>query len=120
MVDQAKNKAIDEKSSNMLCKPQKLKIRNQNKIVIGNVNINSLPNRFEQLKDIIIRYIDILILTETKHDDTFPTASFLVNGFSELYIFDRYRNGTRIMIYIMEDPFLELSYRKCKSLLFRT
>lgn len=93
MVDQAKDKAIDEKPSNMLFKPQKLKIRNQNKIVIGNVNIKSLPNRFEQLKDIIIRYIDILVLTETKLDDTFPTASFLVNGFSELYIFDRYRNG---------------------------
>lgn len=92
MVDQAKDKAIDKKSSNMLFKPQKLKIRNQNKIVIGNVNIKSLPNR-KILKDIIIRYIDILVLTETKLDDTFPTASFLVNGFSELYIFDRYRNG---------------------------
>ena len=29
------------------------RIRNLNKIVIGNLNINSLPNKFEQLKDIV-------------------------------------------------------------------
>ena len=70
-------------SPNLLFEIKKLRIRNPNKIIIGNLNINSLPNKFEQLKDIVMQHIDILVLTETKLDDTFPTAQFLVNSFSE-------------------------------------
>ena len=44
--------------------------------MIGNLNIKSLPNKFEQVKDIVMQYIVILVLTETKLDDTFPTAQF--------------------------------------------
>ena len=72
---------------------KKLRIRNPNKIIIGNLNINSLPNKFEQLKDIVMLHIDIFVLTETRLDDIFPTAQFLVNGFSEPYRLDRNRNG---------------------------
>ena len=58
-------------------------------MIIGNLNINSFSNTFEQMKDIVMQHIDILVLTETKLDDTFPTAQFLVNGFSEPYRLDR-------------------------------
>ena len=58
-------------------------------MIIGNLNINSFSNKFEQMKDIVMQHIDILVLTETKLDDTFPTAQFLVNGFSEPYRLDR-------------------------------
>ena len=68
-------------SPNLLFEIKKLRIRNSNKIIIGNLNINSLPNKFEQLKDIVMQHIDILVLTETELDDTFATAKFLVNGF---------------------------------------
>ena len=60
-----------------------MKILFPNKNIIGNLNINSFPNKFEQLKYIVMQHINILVLTETKLDDTFPTAQFLVNGFSE-------------------------------------
>ena len=39
------------------------------------------PNKFKQIKDIVMQCIDILVLTKTKLDDTFPTAELLVNGF---------------------------------------
>ena len=121
-----------------LTKIKKLRIRNSNKIIIGNLNVNSLPNKFEQLKDIVMQHIDILVLTETKLDDTFPTAQFLVNGFSEPYRRDRNRKGGGVMVYIREDIsrsklldkhvfpfdmeglFVELNFRKCKWLLFGT
>ena len=83
LVNQASNKSIIEISPNLLFEIKKLMIRNPNKIIIGNLNINSLPNKFEQLTDIVIQPIDILVLTETKLDDTFPTVQFLVNDFSE-------------------------------------
>ena len=81
LVIQASNKSINVSSPNLLFEIKKLRIRNPNKIIIGYLNINSLPNEFEQLKDIVMQYIDILVLTETNLDDTFPTAQFLVNGF---------------------------------------
>ena len=83
LVNQASNKSINVTSPNLWFEIKKLWIRNQNKIIIGNLNINSLLNKFEQLKDIFMQHIDILVLTETKLDDTFPTEQYLVNGFSE-------------------------------------
>ena len=76
LVNQANNKSINETSPDLLFEIKKLRIRNPNKIIIGNFNINSLPNKFEQLKDIVMQNIDILVLTGTKLGDTFPTASF--------------------------------------------
>ena len=54
LVNQPSNKSIDETSPNLLFEIKKLKIRKPNKIIIGNLNINSLPNTFEQLKDILV------------------------------------------------------------------
>ena len=38
------------------------------KVVIGNLNINSLSNKFEHLKATFINRVEILVLTETKLD----------------------------------------------------
>ena len=48
---------------------KKLTIKNLGKIIIGNLNVNSLVNKFEELKFIVKDNVDILILTETKLDD---------------------------------------------------
>ena len=85
LANQASNKSIHVSSPNLLFEIKKLRIRNPNKIIIRNSNINPLPNKFEQMKDIVMQHIGILVLTETKLDDTFPTAQILVNGFSEPY-----------------------------------
>ena len=50
-----------------------------------------------------MQHIDILALTETNLEDTFPTVQFIVNGFSEPYRLDRNRKGGRVMVYIRED-----------------
>ena len=44
-----------------------------------------------------MQHTDILDLIEAKIDNTFPTAQFLVNGFSEPYRLDRNRNGGGVM-----------------------
>ena len=82
----------------MFLEIKKLRIKNPNKIIIGNLNINSLPSKSEQLKGIVMQYIDILVLTETKLYDTFPVAQFLVNGFSGPYKLDKNRNGRKVAI----------------------
>ena len=36
----------------------------------------------------VAQYVDILMLSETKLDSTFPSTQFLVNGFSVLHRLD--------------------------------
>ena len=96
LVNQTSNKSINLTSPNLLFEIKKLSIRNPNKIIIGNLNINLLPNKFEQLKDIVMQHSDILVLIETKLNDTFPTVQFLVNGISEPYRLERNRKGERL------------------------
>ena len=48
LVNQANKKSTDETSLNLLFEVKKLRIRNPNKIIIVNLNINSLPNKFEK------------------------------------------------------------------------
>ena len=55
--------SINETSPDLLLEIKKLRIRNPNKIIIKNLNKNSLPNKFEQLKDFVMQHTDILVLT---------------------------------------------------------
>ena len=45
-------------------------------------NINFLPKKVDQLEEVVFKYLDIVVITETKLNDTCPTSQFLVNGFS--------------------------------------
>ena len=74
-----------------------------NKLIFGNLNINSLPNKFDQLKTLIQGKIDILVVTETKLDATFPDEEFMMEGYSKPYRMDRNRDGGGIIIYVRED-----------------
>ena len=51
-----------------------MKENSPNKIIVGHLNINSLRNKLEALQFIINRNLDIIILSETKLDDSFPSA----------------------------------------------
>ena len=106
-----------------------------NRLIIGNVNINSISNKFNQLKLFVQDKVDILIATETKLGSTFPTSHFVIDCDNEPYRFDRNRNRGGVLIYIREDIpskplaghklthdtegiFVELILRKKKWLLF--
>ena len=73
-----------------------LKLRNINRILCAQININSIRNKFNQL-------IDILVITETKLNDSFPEAQFLFEGYTMPYRLDRSEHGGRIMIFVRED-----------------
>ena len=47
--------------------------------------------------------IDILVITETKADLTFPLNQFAIHGYSKPYRFDRNRNGGGVFLYVRED-----------------
>ena len=51
--------------------------------VTGNINVKLFLSKFEQLKELGIKHIDALVITETKLDVTFPTSYYLMEGFTE-------------------------------------
>ena len=114
---------------------RKIRVKNVNKVIIGTLNINSLAPKFEQLREVIGKNIDILTIQETKLDSSFPIGQFLIEGYSEPYRLDRNRNGGGVMIYVREDIpsrllskhtftkaieglFVEVNLRKTKLLFF--
>ena len=77
--------------------------RNLNRIVVAHLNINSLRNKFDYLIEQITGNIDILMISETKLDSSFPIGQFLINGYSEPFRIDRNSQGGGIMLYVRED-----------------
>ena len=75
-----------------------------NRLIIGYLNINSISNKFDQLKLFVQGKVDILIVTETKLDSTFPTSPFAIDGCCEPYRFDRNRNGVEFL-FIFENTY---------------
>ena len=45
-----------------------IRIKNMNRLLIGNLNINFISNKFDQLKLSVQGNVDILVITETKLD----------------------------------------------------
>ena len=76
---------------------------NMNKLIIAHLNINSIRNNFDFLVDKIKGNIDIIMISETKLDNSFPKGQFLINGFNEPIRLDRNKNGGGILLYIRED-----------------
>ena len=99
---QPNSRSFNKASLNSLSEISELRLRSVNRVLIGNLNINSIRNKFDQLKDTVLKYIDILILTETKLDETFLTSQFLMDVFSKPYRFDRNKHRGGVMVYIRE------------------
>ncbi len=58
---------------------QQLRADNRKQCIIANLNINSLPNKFEEIKEWLASgAFDILSIQETKIDKTFPSSQFYV------------------------------------------
>ena len=116
---------------------KKYRLKNANKVILATLNINTIANKFTALKEIVSNHIDILIIEETKLDETFPKGSFEIQGFKEPFRKDRNIHGGGIMVFVREDIpsrelttvkfrenieglFIEINLRKSKWLLFAT
>ena len=55
---------------------------NINEIIVAHLKINSLRNKFDSLIDQITGNVDILMVSETKLDESFPIGQFITEGFS--------------------------------------
>ena len=82
---------------------ENIRRRNINRLIFAQLNINSLRNKFESLQHMINKNIDVLLISETKIDSSFPSAQFHLEGYPTPYRLDRNANGGGILLYIRED-----------------
>ena len=64
---------------------QNIRIDNLKNVIIGQLNINSLRNKFHSLVEMMHGNLDVLVITETKLDHTFPENQFLIPGYKKPY-----------------------------------
>ena len=86
-----------------------LRVQNVNKILIGHININSIRNKFELFVDLVKDKLDIILISETKIDSTFPKSQFEIQGYSSPHRLDRNAHGGGLLFYTRGDI-------PCKSL----
>ena len=81
---------------------EKLKLKNAINISIGYLNINSIYNKFN-IMDFLKTNIDILIFSETKIDNSYPSSQFIINGYKAPFRIDISKHSGGILVYIKED-----------------
>ena len=91
-----------------------MKIRSLDKLILGHVNTNSIRNEFDSLIYMLDKNIDILLIPETKLDDSFPSAQFKIEGFTILYEYDGNDKGGGLLLCIREDIPSRLLQCKCQ------
>ena len=94
-----KNSAVDNDINEFIEYLQDLRIENSGSLLIGHLNINSIRSKVDLLSYMIGNKIDILIISESKLDDTFPTSQFVIDSLTEPFRLDRTRNG--VVYYFM-------------------
>ena len=97
------NKINNDEFLDPLSTIKNLQLSNVNRVVIGNLNINSVPNKFNKLKELALKHADILVLTDAKSDDYLPNSQFSADGFSDRFSTDRNRSGGGVMGYVRDD-----------------
>ena len=108
-----------------------LRRRNIGRLILAHSNINSIRYKFDQLVYGVKGKADVLMITETKFDDSFPTMQFNIEGYHTFRL-NRSEYGGGILLYLRADIpsnfipmknstiegfFIELNLRKKKRLL---
>ena len=82
---------------------KRLRIQNPKKVIMGHLNINSIPNKFDGIMKLVAKNLDVFLISETKIDDSFPEAQFLYNGYSLPHRRDRAFGAGGLLLYVKED-----------------
>ena len=90
-------------NTNSICELKQLRNQNPHRIIRGHVNINSIRNKFESFVRSVGSNLYIIMVSETKINDTFPESQFLSEGFSKQFRLDCAAKGGEILFYVRED-----------------
>ena len=71
--------------------------------MIDHISLNSIRNKLEMLSNSIKGNFDILMISETKLDSTFPSNQFTIEGYAGPIRFGRSGREGGILLYIRDD-----------------
>ena len=95
--------SADTNSENdFVSKLKDLSCKYPKKVVTSYLNINSVRNKVENFTFLIGDLVDILVIAETKFDDSFPKGQFIVQGFKGPYRLDVSDKSGGILVFIKE------------------
>ena len=69
-------------------------------IIFSHLNVNSIRNKFENVKEVISNYVDIPVIAETKIDKSFPAAQFITEGFHKPPRLDISDKSGGLLVYV--------------------
>ena len=80
-----------------------LRLKSSNKVITCHININSLRNKFELLTEMVRDKVDLLMISETKLNSSFPNAQCYMTSYSKPYRLHRNNKAGGIILYVRED-----------------
>ena len=72
-------------------------------MILAHLNINSIRNKLDLLTNQISGNIDVLVISETKLDASFPIDQFKIPDFSTPFRRDRDQYGGELLVFVRED-----------------
>ena len=82
---------------------KKFRMSHPKNCIAGHLNINNIRNKFMEISELMSNnFLDIMCLSETKIDGSFPIAQFSLPGF-KCHRADRNEHGGGIMAYVRND-----------------
>ena len=79
------------------------RVKNMEGLIFGHLNVNSITNKFEAIKLLIEGNLDIIIISETKLDNSFPVEQFCIEGYNTPFRLDKNDRSGGILVYIKKD-----------------
>ena len=85
-------------------KLREMRLNNPKRVLVGHLNINSIPNKFDGIMDMVGGKLDIFLISETKINPSFPNAQFCYKGYGNPYRKDRSLGaGGGLLLYVNEN-----------------
>ena len=77
-----------------------LRLSHSNNVIISYINVNSIRNKLDDLNEVVSNNVDILCIAETKLDNSFPEAQFILNGYKKTYRLDISASSGGLLTYV--------------------
>ena len=79
-----------------------LRSSNPKNVVLSYINVNSIRNKLNDLKNVVFNNVDLVCIAETKLDESFPESQFVCAGFKKPYRFDVTDKSGGLLLYVNE------------------
>ena len=91
-----------ENEANCFDELKALRLKYPRNVMTSYINTNSVRNKFTDFSEMVGDYIDILVISETKIDSSFPTSQFVIDGFKSPYRLNVSRNSSGVLVYVRD------------------